>query len=141
MSSVGTAGAAGASAGRREGDIVLDDLTDPQFPPGVREILDALHEGRPNQLTPVPSYLDFVQEEMAHASQSSTSHEAVEIWKGFLGEPGTLPGFPLDDGLPPGSQVPQEASCIPILDAHQGAVFGDWCRANGVSSATLSVRW
>lgn len=31
-----------ASTGRRDGDIVLDDLTDPQFPPGVREVLDAI---------------------------------------------------------------------------------------------------
>lgn len=31
-----------ASTERRDGDIVLDDLTDPQFPPGVREVLDAI---------------------------------------------------------------------------------------------------
>jgi hypothetical protein len=39
MSSVGTAETASK---RRDGDIILDDLTDPQFPPGVREILDAI---------------------------------------------------------------------------------------------------
>jgi hypothetical protein len=102
----------------------------------MREILDALHEGRPDQLTPVPSYLDFVQDELAQASEASCTHEAVETWRRFLGDRGTLPSFPLADGLPPGSQVPQEARCIPILDGDEGAEFGRWCRANGVSAAT-----
>lgn len=102
----------------------------------IRELVDADREGRPSQLTPVPSYLDFVQTELALASEASTSHEAVETWREFLGDSGSLPGFPLPDGLPPGSQVPQESCCIPILTDTQGAAFGVWCRANGVSAAT-----
>lgn len=102
----------------------------------IRELLDADQEGRPNQLAPVPSYLDFVQTELAVASEASASHEAVETWRDFLGDHGTLPGFPLPDGLAPGSQVPQESRCIPILTDAEGAAFGAWCRANGASAAT-----
>lgn len=102
----------------------------------IRELVDADHEGRPSQLTAVPSYLDFVQTELAVASEASPSHEAVETWRRFLGDHGTLPRFPLPDGLPSGSQVPQEARCIPILTDTQGAAFGAWCRANGASAAT-----
>ncbi|MEO6628289.1 MAG: condensation domain-containing protein, partial [Aquihabitans sp.] len=102
----------------------------------IRELVDADHEGRPSQLPPVPSYLDFVQTELAMASEASASHEAVETWREFLGDGASLPRFPLPDGLPPGSQVPQEARCIPILTDDQGAAFGTWCRANGASAAT-----
>ena len=102
----------------------------------IRELVDADHEGRPSQLAPVPSYLDFVQTELTMASEASASHEAVETWREFLGAGGTLPSFPLSDGLPPGSQVPQEARCIPILTDEQGAVFAAWCRANGASAST-----
>ena len=102
----------------------------------IREFVDADHEGRPSQLAPVPSYLDFVQSELALASGASTSHEAVDTWREFLGDHGTLPHFPLPDGLPPGSQVPQEARCIPILTATQSTAFSSWCRANGASAAT-----
>ncbi len=102
----------------------------------IRELVDAEREGRPSQLTPVPSYLDFVQDELALASGASDSHAAVETWREFLGDSGTLPSFPLPDGLPPGSQVPQEARCIPILTEDQAAAFGAWCRTNGSSAAT-----
>lgn len=102
----------------------------------IRELVDADRERRTSHLEPVPSYLDFVQDELAHASAASISHEAVETWRAFLGDRGALPRFPLPDGLPPGSQVPQEARCIPILTDAQGAAFGGWCRANGASSAT-----
>ena len=102
----------------------------------IRELVEADHEQRPNQLAPVPSYLDFVQDELALASEATASHEAVEMWRQFLGEGGTLPSFPLPDGLPPGSQVPQEARCIPIVTETEAAAFGALCRANGVSAAT-----
>ncbi|MEO6987069.1 MAG: condensation domain-containing protein [Aquihabitans sp.] len=102
----------------------------------IRELVDADREGRPSRLPPVPSYLDFVQTELAVASEAPESHEAVDTWREFLGDSGTLPGFPLSDGLPPGSQIPQEARCIPILTDAQGAAFGAWCRANGVSAAS-----
>jgi hypothetical protein len=49
MSSVGTAETASK---RRDGDIILDDLTDPQFPPGVREILDAIAASEAPPLEP-----------------------------------------------------------------------------------------
>ena len=102
----------------------------------IQELVEAELEARPCQLTPVPSYLDFVQTELAQASEATTAHEAVATWRTFLGDQGTLPGFPLPDGLPPGSQVPQEARCIPILSESQGAEFGAWCRANDASAAT-----
>lgn len=102
----------------------------------IQELVAADREGRPSQLTPVPSYLDFVQDELALASEASASHVAVDTWQEFLGDSGTLPSFPLPDGLPPGSQVPQEARCIPILTETQAAAFGAWCRANGASAAT-----
>ncbi len=102
----------------------------------IRELVDAVREGRPSDLAPVPSYLDFVQDELALASAASASHEAVETWRAFLGDRGTLPKFPLPDGLAPGSQVPQEARCIPILTDEEGKAFAAWCRANGASSAT-----
>ena len=102
----------------------------------IRELVDAVREGRSSDLAPVPSYLDFVQDELAQASEASASHEAVETWRAFLGDRGTLPKFPLPDGLAPGSQVPQEARCIPILTDAQSAAFAACCRANGASSAT-----
>ncbi len=102
----------------------------------ISELVDADRTGRTSQLAPVPSYLDFVQTELASASEASASHEAVETWREFLGDDGTLPSFPLPDGLPPGSQVPQEARCMPILTDAQGAAFGALCRANGVSAAS-----
>lgn len=102
----------------------------------IRELVDADREGRPSQLVPVPSYLDFVQDELAVASAAAISHEAVETWRTFLDDHGTLPSFPLPDGLPPGSQVPQEARCIPILTGAEGDAFGVWSRANGASAAT-----
>jgi len=102
----------------------------------IRELIDADREGRPAQLAPVPSYLDFVQDELALASEASASHVAVDTWREFIGDRGTLPRFPLPDGLPPGSQVPQEARCIPIITEVQASAFGAWCRANGASAAT-----
>lgn len=92
--------------------------------------------GAAAQLAPVPSYLDFVQDELALASEASASHVAVDTWREFIGDRGTLPRFPLPDGLPPGSQVPQEARCIPIITEVQASAFGAWCRANGASAAT-----
>ncbi len=102
----------------------------------IRELVDADRERRPSRLAPVPSYLDFVQTESAGASEAPTSHEAVEAWRAFLGDRGSLPRFPLADGLAPGSQVPQEARCLPILTEAQSAAFGSWCRANGASAAS-----
>lgn len=102
----------------------------------IRELVDADREQRPSELVSVPSYLDFVQDELAVASAATTSHEAVDTWRQFLGDRGTLPRFPLPDGLPPGSQVPQEARCIPIITETQAAAFGAVCRANGVSAGT-----
>lgn len=102
----------------------------------IQELVDADLCGRAHGLPTVPSYLDFVQDELALASEAGASHEAIETWRSYLEEGDTLPSFPLPDGLPAGSQVPQEARCMPILTADQTNAFAAWCRANGASAAT-----
>ncbi|MBS1847804.1 MAG: hypothetical protein JST73_05955 [Actinobacteria bacterium] len=102
----------------------------------IRELLEAAHEGRPDELRPVPSYVDFAQDELALANTATITHEAIDVWRTFLGPTPTLPVFPLADGLAPGSQVPQRTACIPILTEGEADAFGTWCRANAASSAT-----
>jgi len=100
----------------------------------VRELVDADREGRPANLPPIASYLDFVEAEREMASQAIASHDAVDQWNTFLGADGTVPVFPLPDGLPPGSQIPQSSCCLPILTEAEAAVFSRWCRQHGVSA-------
>ncbi len=101
----------------------------------IRELVDARREGRPSHLRAAASYLEFVQEELAVASAATASHEAVETWRAFLDGERSLPAFPLPDGLPPGSQIPQEARCLPLLGEDNVGAFGSFCRANGVSTS------
>ncbi|HEY4375940.1 MAG TPA: condensation domain-containing protein, partial [Acidimicrobiales bacterium] len=102
----------------------------------LREVVDADREGRPLALPPVPSYLDFVEDERDDAALASVTHDAVDQWRSFLGERRDMPSFPLADGLAPGSQVPQGSCCIPILDEAEALAFGTWCRASGISAGT-----
>lgn len=100
----------------------------------LREMVDADREGRPPHLPAVPSYLDFVEDELDVASTATGNHDAVQRWRQFLGEEHQTPSFPLPDGLAPGSQVPQTATCTTILTESEAATFGAWCRASGIST-------
>lgn len=102
----------------------------------VRELVDADREGRPSLLPEVPSYLDFVQDELEAAEAATAEHEAVDQWRTFLRNGPTMPRFPLPDGLAPGSQVPQEAICTTIISEHEAKIFGAWCRSLGISAGT-----
>lgn len=101
----------------------------------LRELVDADYENRPHTLASVASYVDFAHHERLEASQAPASHPALAPWRDFLGSSGTLPRFPLPDGLPPGSQIPQQTQCIDLLSDAEADAFSVWCRAHGVGSA------
>ncbi|MFI9809294.1 condensation domain-containing protein [Streptomyces sp. NPDC052301] len=106
----------------------------------VHELYAAGLSGRPaDSRTPAASYVDFCEIERADADGIDSGHEIVARWREFIRRcDGTLPGFPVDLGLPPGGPLPpQRMLSEPLADADEAAAFEAYCRPYGGSLVGL----
>ncbi|MGN5235691.1 condensation domain-containing protein [Rhodococcus sp. SJ-3] len=99
----------------------------------VAHEITALYEeertGRPADLFPVGSYIDFGASERADASDLDIDHEAVRIWRTTLQESGgAMPEFPLPIGRRTTRTSPQERLSERWFDSEDATRFSERCR-------------
>jgi hypothetical protein len=99
----------------------------------VAHEITALYEeertGRPADLFPVGSYIDFGASERADASNLDVDHEAVQIWRTTLRESGgEVPKFPLPIGRRTTRTSPQRRLSERWFDNDEATRFSERCR-------------
>ncbi|TCN57164.1 condensation domain-containing protein [Rhodococcus sp. SMB37] len=99
----------------------------------VAHEITALYEeertGRPADLFPVGSYIDFGASERADVHDIDADHEAVRIWRETLRESGgAVPGFPLPIGRRTTGTTPQKRLSERWFDSEDATRFSERCR-------------
>lgn len=88
--------------------------------------------GRPAELFPVGSYIDFGAAERDGSEHLDDQHEAVRIWQHILKVcGGNAPSFPLPIGHRPARSVPQQRAAERWFDDEQASMFSARCRDSG----------
>ncbi|MGC5164363.1 condensation domain-containing protein [Rhodococcus sp. DT1] len=102
----------------------------------VAHEITALYEeertGRPAELFPVGSYIDFGAAERDGSERLDDKHEAVRIWQHTLKVcGGHAPSFPLPIGPRPPHTVAQQGAVERWFDDKQASVFAARCQDSG----------
>lgn len=109
--------------------IVCDGMS---MPIVVREVMtayEALRGGGEPALAPVPSYLDFAEEQRRRYLSIDAEDARLGYWKSFIARNGEFfPRFPLDLGVEPGRMYPIVNEASTLLDAGEAEVFEKACR-------------
>ncbi|NKI44710.1 condensation domain-containing protein [Streptomyces physcomitrii] len=94
----------------------------------------AFAAGRTPELPPAGSFVDYCAEEQAALGARPPGPEDPLLagWADFFAGCGdTLPAFPLDLGVAPGSRAPQGSELRRLLGPEAAGTFEDRCRAHG----------
>ncbi|NLV80898.1 MAG: hypothetical protein GXY65_16465 [Rhodococcus sp.] len=99
----------------------------------VAHEISALYEeertGRPAELFPVGSYIDFGAAERADSAALTVDDDAVTIWRRTLRDNGgAAPQFPLPIGHRPARATPQRRLAERWFDDEQATRFSELCR-------------
>jgi hypothetical protein len=110
----------------------VDGYSIAQIAHEIHELYAAALAGRPAELGPVGSYVDFSKIEHDAADGVDAGHESVVRWQEFVDTcGGGLPTFPLDLGVEPGTIPRQTGGCDWLLDPAEAAAFEAALKANG----------
>lgn len=103
----------------------------------VGSIYDAVTAGKPVDLPPVGSYLDYGAAERECCETLDADDPRLDLWRGFVERNGHIfTEFPVDMQAVPGRWYPATVDLVRILDEKESESFEERCRELGASQFT-----